>query len=602
MPFDQLGPYRIESTIGRGGMGTVYSGVHTETGQSVAVKVLSIVLGENERFRQRFQIEIETLEKLDHKNIVRLLGFGEHDGHLFYSMELVEGRNLQQELKTGRRFQWRDAASIGIQICDALKHAHDHGVIHRDLKPSNLLYTSDEHIKLTDFGIAKLFGASHMTADGSALGTADYMSPEQATGKPVSTKTDLYGLGGVLFALMSGRPPFLGSNAPEVLHRVQFDAVPSIRQLVPEIPEEFDRILKELLNKDPADRIATPLLVAKQLRAMDLALSEDTQVEGPLRPDELNQSIDLDRVDISDSEIALQPTLPIAHSHATNEQQQGPSDAPTKQQMSPGTQATQPGSTTRKRRDFTSVESKRAPSSGSWSQSAAALPWSTILPAIGLIVVVTGMVWAVFNTLSPESIEGQFEQISRAHENGLTDLRSQESNMRAFLKTSKNNSRAGLVQGWLTDVEAVKHARRLDRQTRQLGGIAFLPPVDQAFLLAWRTRQTNLELARKRFQQLVDSFGALPEKSRQVEFVVRLARHELKQIESVPLDRSNDQSQRLQDYVDQLDTSLSGEERKRALKAIIDLFEGHRWAANVVTDCQRRLELSKDSTTGDTHD
>ena len=181
MPFEQLGPYRIERTIGRGGMGTVYSGVHTETGQNVAVKVLSVLLGENERFRERFQIEIETLEKLDHKNIVRLIGFGEHDDHLFYSMELVEGRNLQQELRTGRRFQWREAARIGMQICDALKHAHDHGVIHRDLKPSNLLYTSDEHIKLTDFGIAKLFGASHMTADGSALGTADYMSPEQAT-------------------------------------------------------------------------------------------------------------------------------------------------------------------------------------------------------------------------------------------------------------------------------------------------------------------------------------------------------------------------------------------------------------------------------------
>lgn len=601
MPFEQLGPYRIEHTIGRGGMGTVYSGVHTETGQNVAVKVLSMVLGENERFRERFQIEIETLEKLDHKNIVRLIGFGEHDGHLFYSMELVTGQNLQQELKTGRRFQWREAARIGMQICDALKHAHDHGVIHRDLKPSNLLYTSDEHIKLTDFGIAKLFGASQMTSDGSALGTADYMSPEQATGKPVSAKTDLYGLGGVLFALMSGRPPYLGENAPEVLHRVQFDEVPSIRKLVPEIPAEFDEIIQELLHKDPAKRIATPLLVAKQLRAMDLALSEDTQVEAPLRPDELNQGINLEQVEFSDSEIALQPTLPIAHSHATNERNQGPSDAATKNQNVPGSQSTQPGITRRKRRDFTSVEAKRPGTSATWSQATAALPWNTLLPAIALIAVVTGMIWAVLNTLSPESVEDQFEQISDAHESGLADLRSQESKMRSFLKASKNNSRSKLVQKWLTEIEAVKYARRLERLTRQVGGIAFLPPEDQAFLLAWRTRQSNLDLARKRFQQLVDAFGALPEKSQQVAFVVRLARHELKQIESMPPSRNNDQRQRLQGYVDQLDASLSGEERKRALTAIIDLFEGHLWAERIVRDCQRRLTLSQNPA-GDNHD
>ena len=215
MSLDQLGPYRIVRTIGRGGMGAVYSGIHVETGQRVAVKVLSTVLAENDRFRERFQIEIETLKKLSHENIVQLFGFGEHDGHLFYSMELVEGRNLQQELKTGRRFKRSEAIAIGTQICHALKHAHDHGVIHRDLKPSNLLYTIDEHLKLTTFVIAKLFGSSHMTADGSALGTADYMSPEQAAGKPVTARTDLYSLGGVLCALVSGRPRILRRAQPK---------------------------------------------------------------------------------------------------------------------------------------------------------------------------------------------------------------------------------------------------------------------------------------------------------------------------------------------------------------------------------------------------
>ena len=108
--------------------------------------------------------EIETLKKLKHPNIVQLLGFGEQDGQLFYAMEMVEGRSLQQELHSGRHFEWREVARIGVQICQALKHAHDRGVIHRDLKPANLLHTADDQIKLADFGIAKLYGMT--SADG----------------------------------------------------------------------------------------------------------------------------------------------------------------------------------------------------------------------------------------------------------------------------------------------------------------------------------------------------------------------------------------------------------------------------------------------------
>lgn len=602
MSLDQLGPYRIVRTIGRGGMGAVYSGIHVETGQRVAVKVLSTVLAENDRFRERFQIEIETLKKLSHENIVQLFGFGEHDGHLFYSMELVEGRNLQQELKTGRRFKWSEAIAIGTQICHALKHAHDHGVIHRDLKPSNLLYTIDEHVKLTDFGIAKLFGASHMTADGSALGTADYMSPEQAAGKPVTARTDLYSLGGVLFALVSGHPPYPAASAAEVLHRVRFDAVPSIRDLVPDIPEEFDRILKALLAKDPAERIATALLLGKQLQALSLALSEDTQVDGPLDPDELSQAIDLDHLEFSDSDIALQQTTPNADARSTRQQHLATSDAPTEQQRASAEQPVTREPRIGKRRNFTSVDRKHSDAQDPWSRVKSTFPWSTVFPALGLVTIVGGTIWAVLNTISPDSIDDRFQQISRAHEIGVTELRSQEPNMRSFLKSSKNDARSNLVREWLSDVEIHDHVRRLERESRRRGGIAFLRPENQAFLLAWRTRQSNQELSRQRFQQLVDAFGSLPSKSRQVALVVRLAQHELRQMTLSPPNRGNDQSQRLQDYVDQLDRSLSGAERQRALKGILDLFGGQPWAADVLQDCQRRLARSDDSTTGDSRD
>jgi len=195
MQLEQLGPYKIGRTLGRGGMGTVYAGVSLESGEDAAVKVLSAAMAREEGFRERFEAEIESLRKLSHPNIVKLFGFGEQDGHLFYSMELVDGHSLEEELQAGRTFDWRETTDLAIQVCRALKHAHDRGVIHRDIKPANLLLAADGTVKLSDFGIAKLFGNSGMTADGGVLGTAEYMAPEQADGRPVTHRCDLYSLG-----------------------------------------------------------------------------------------------------------------------------------------------------------------------------------------------------------------------------------------------------------------------------------------------------------------------------------------------------------------------------------------------------------------------
>ena len=194
MALERLGPYRLEKTLGRGGMGAVFLGVHDTTGDKAAVKVLAPNLADDAVFRERFKSEVQTLKQLLHPNIVKLHGFGEEDGHLYYVMEYVPGRNLQDELAAGRRFTWREVTRLGVQIAQALKHAHDRGVVHRDLKPANLLLTDDDQIKLTDFGIAKLYGGTHVTADGSVMGTADYMSPEQARGKQVPRRCHLYSL------------------------------------------------------------------------------------------------------------------------------------------------------------------------------------------------------------------------------------------------------------------------------------------------------------------------------------------------------------------------------------------------------------------------
>ena len=164
-------------------MGTVYEGVHAETGEPAAVKLLAESLVHEPDFRHRFEAEIETLRKLNHPNIVRLFGFGEEGEHLFYAMELVTGSSLEKELGRGRIFSWREVLGIGIELAQALRHAHDRGVIHRDIKPGNLLLTAEGQVKLSDFGIARLFGSRGQTTAGSVLGTAEFMAPEQADGR-----------------------------------------------------------------------------------------------------------------------------------------------------------------------------------------------------------------------------------------------------------------------------------------------------------------------------------------------------------------------------------------------------------------------------------
>ncbi len=177
------------------------------------------------RFRRRFASEIETLTRLTHPNIVKAIGFGEEQGLLFYSMEFVDGHSLQDHLRQYKRLDWTEVIEIGIEVSAALKHAHDIGIVHRDLKPANLMLTRDGHVKLTDFGIAKLFGSDDMTVVGSVIGTADFMPPEQAEGKSVTVRSDFYSLGSVLYALLAGRAPFAGKSVPEVLYAVRYTTV-----------------------------------------------------------------------------------------------------------------------------------------------------------------------------------------------------------------------------------------------------------------------------------------------------------------------------------------------------------------------------------------
>ena len=205
MGVKKFGPFVLERMIGRGGMGAVYRAHDENTNQTVAVKALLLPL---ERERERFEAEISTLRRLRHENIVKLFGFGQEDGILYYAMEFVDGPSLSTLLRKRRRFTWEETVYIGLKICNALKHAHDRGVIHRDIKPANILLVDNGVVKVSDYGIAQYFGAARLTNANQVVGTIEFMAPEQAQASSVTPKTDIYSLGALMYALLTGKPPY----------------------------------------------------------------------------------------------------------------------------------------------------------------------------------------------------------------------------------------------------------------------------------------------------------------------------------------------------------------------------------------------------------
>ncbi len=264
----RLGPYRIVRKVGRGGMGTVYMGVDDASGQTAAVKLLAADMAQQADFRDRFKAEIETLRKLNHPNIVQIFGFGEEDEQIFYAMEFVAGSSLEEQIGRGRAFPWREVAQFGIAVARALRHAHDRGVIHRDIKPGNLLLTEEGVLKLSDFGIARLFGSGRLTGVGSVLGTAEFMAPEQAEGRPVDPRSDLYSLGGVLYVLLARRPLYNARSFAEMLDKQRFEKPAPLRQFAADIPVELEQIIHRLLEKDPERRFGTATVLERRLETM----------------------------------------------------------------------------------------------------------------------------------------------------------------------------------------------------------------------------------------------------------------------------------------------------------------------------------------------
>ncbi|SIO65647.1 serine/threonine protein kinase [Singulisphaera sp. GP187] len=275
---EKLGSFRIEAILGTGAMGVVYRAISETTGKPAAVKVISGELTQKSKSYERFRREAEILKQFSHPNIVRFLAVGRYQGTSYFAMEYVAGETLEQMLRRDGPRPWREITELAIQTCEALHYAHEHGVVHRDLKPSNLMVSEKGEMKLTDFGIAKDLDATALTATGRTLGTAAYMAPEQIRGTPeISHKTDLYALGVVMYQMLTGRAPFEGSSAVVLMHCHMNEPPPRPSARVAEIPVALDKLVVQLMAKDPNDRPWDAAAVGVSLREIrDKASRGDT--------------------------------------------------------------------------------------------------------------------------------------------------------------------------------------------------------------------------------------------------------------------------------------------------------------------------------------
>ncbi len=262
----QIGPYMIEGEIARGGMGIVYRARQQGLQRPVALKLISsgVLAGREER--RRFRIEAEAAARLHHPGIIPIHEIGSWEGYEYFSMTLVEGPTLQKQVED-EQFDDREAARLVREIAEAVEYAHGAGIVHRDLKPDNILISPDGRPLVTDFGLAKWHREGTMiTRTGQVLGTPHYMSPEQACARgDAGVSTDIYSLGAILYALLTGSPPHTGSNAADVLRSVLQDEPESPRNIRREVPAELEKICLKAIQYEPAARYLSAKSLAEDL-------------------------------------------------------------------------------------------------------------------------------------------------------------------------------------------------------------------------------------------------------------------------------------------------------------------------------------------------
>jgi serine/threonine-protein kinase len=288
------GKYRIERSIGRGGMGAVYQATNTAIGKRVALKFLNREAAEDSAATQRFQREAEAASSVESAHIVQIFDSGRtEDSRPFLVMELLTGEDLRSRLRREQRLSATTAVCIAVQVLKALTRAHRSGIVHRDLKPDNIFLCKNDDdelfVKVVDFGISKLARASKLdtlTQSGTVLGTVFYMSPEQAQSLPdVDGRTDLFSLGAILFEMLTGAPPHTGPTYEAVIVRICTKDAPDVRTRAPRVPEVLAKIIARALNRDRSHRFASAEEFLSELEPVLRELEANTNDRGRITGD-----------------------------------------------------------------------------------------------------------------------------------------------------------------------------------------------------------------------------------------------------------------------------------------------------------------------------
>lgn len=282
--------YEILQRIGEGGMASVFTARRLGDGLVVALKILREQYAADSEFIERFEREARAVRALAHSHMVRVIDSGRDDGVHYIAMEYVSGSNLKQLIRRHGPLPLEDAAAIAAQVCEVLEYAHAHGVIHRDIKPQNILLTPDGEVKVTDFGIARATSAATITQTGTVLGSVQYLSPEQARGTEVDRPADIYGLGVVLYEMVTGRLPFDGDSAVAIAIKHIHENPTPPQSLRPAVSDRLNGIVLKALAKSPearyasAEEMRTDLTGETELWRLPVPVIEDTPATMVLRP------------------------------------------------------------------------------------------------------------------------------------------------------------------------------------------------------------------------------------------------------------------------------------------------------------------------------